>query len=85
MYYDAIRRARPPTPPPMLLCRHPIQLRWSRSHPERGKLLPSEWDHNQWDIFLSDGFGGLRPLESNPDFPTLQRFAPRPLGRRLAT
>ena len=55
---------------------HPIQLSWTRSHPERSHVPPNCWDQHQWGIFLADRFGGPQPPDHNPDFPTLHRFAP---------
>ena len=56
-----------------MLQHYPIQLRWTRSHPERSNVSPNCWDQHQWGIFLADRFGGLHPPGHNPDFPTLHQ------------
>ena len=61
---------------PPTLQHHPIQLNWTRSHPERSNVPPNCWDQNQWGIFLADRFGGPQPPDYDPDFPTLHRFSP---------
>ena len=58
------------------LQQHPIQLCWTRSHPERSTTPPHCWDQHQWGIYLADRFGGPHPSTNGLDFPTLQRFSP---------
>ena len=65
---------------PLLRCastlqQNPIQLCWTRSHPDRSNIPPTCWDQHKWGIYLADRFGGPHP-STDLDFPTLQRFSP---------
>ena len=57
---------------------HPIQLCWTRNHPERSNVPPHCWDHQQWGILLANRFGGHQPPDHNPDFPSHRTGRLRP-------